>query len=155
MTWLSKTWTQVYTSETNCQNLADQVLKSITFLGSRLGMPSFEPLHCFANPCSQVLKMIVLFKTWYLKSWTFWGTKFHNVFHGLVFQDMNTSENNCQDLTDQVSTSNTFFVQDLGCQVLKCYIVLQIHVPKSWHWLHFSRLGVPSIEAFWGNQFQH
>ena len=73
MSWFSKTWTQVYTSETNCQDLADQILKSITFFGPRFGMPSFEMLHCFANPCSQVLTMIVLFKTWYFKSWSLLG----------------------------------------------------------------------------------
>ena len=73
MSWFSKTWTQVYTSENNCQDLADQILKSITFFGPRFGMPSFEMLHCFANPCSQVLTMIVLFKTWYFKSWSLLG----------------------------------------------------------------------------------
>ena len=47
----------------------------------------------------------------------------------------------------------SFFVQDLACQVLKCYIDLQIYVPKSWQWLHYSRLGFPSLEFFWGNYF--
>ena len=50
--------------------------------------------------------------------------------------------------------SYTFF-QDLASQVLKCYMFLQFHVPKSWQWLHYSRLGFPSLETFWGKQFQH
>ena len=108
-------------------------------------------------------------KTWYSKSWTFWGTKCHNVFHGLVFRDMNTSENNCQDLTDQVSTSMIFFCsrlgmpsfemlhfcnsmfpsldidcnfQDLAFQVLKPFGVINFSIrPKEELW--FSCLGLP------------
>ena len=38
-------------------------------------------------------------------------------------------------------------------QVLNCDIFLQLHVPKSWQWLHYSRLGVPSLESFWGKNF--
>ena len=43
-----KTW------QTNFRNLS--------FFCSRLGMPSFEMLHCFAIPCSQVLTMIAFFQ---------------------------------------------------------------------------------------------
>ena len=38
----------------------------------------------------------------------------------------------------------TFFFQDLVCQVLKRYVLWQLHVPKSWQWLPYSRLGFPS-----------
>ena len=40
-------------------------------------------------------------------------------------------------------------------QVLNCGIFLQLHVPKSWQWLHYSRLGFPSLESFWSKEFQH
>jgi hypothetical protein len=32
---------------------------------------------------------------------------------------------------------------------------LQHHVPKSWQWLRYSRLGFPSLETFRGKEFQH
>ena len=38
-------------------------------------------------------------------------------------------------------------------QVLNCDIFLQLHVLKSWQWLHYSRLGFPSLESFWGKNF--
>ena len=28
-------------------------------------------------------------------------------------------------------------------------VFLQFHVPKSWQWLHYSRLGFPTLETFW------
>ena len=39
------------------------------------------------------------------------------IFHDLVFQDMNTSESDCQHLTDQVPKSNMFLLWSLdnGC----------------------------------------
>ena len=46
---------------------------NVSLFCSRLGMPSFEMLHCFAIPCSQVLTMIALFKTWLSKSWILLG----------------------------------------------------------------------------------
>ena len=74
-----KTW------QTNFRNLS--------LFCSRLGMPSFEMLHCFATPCSQFLTMIALFKTWLSKSWNPLWYQMSNldpyqiyVFHGLVFQ---------------------------------------------------------------------
>ena len=136
-TWQTKFWNL---SLFLVQDLACQVLNHYIVLQihvpkswkwlyySRLGILSLE---LFGVP-----NFIMSFMAWSSKTWTqvkiivkTWQTKFQHPTH--------------------------FFVQDLGCQVLKCYIVLQIHVPTSWHWLHFSRLGVPSIEAFWGNQFQH
>ena len=108
------------------------------------------------TPWFQFLTMIALFKTWLSKSWNLLGYQISKldpyqiyVFHDLVFQ-----ANKIIDTTWQTIFLNlSFFVQDLACQVLKCYIVLQIHVPKSWQWLHYSRLGFPSLEFFWGNYF--
>ena len=63
---------------------------------------------------------------------------------------MNTFGNICQDLANTVMTYEIIhFFQDLASQVLKCYMFLQFHVPKSWQWLHYSRLGVPSLELPW------
>ena len=68
MTWSSKTWTWVHIFVKTWQS---QIRNHTLF--SRLGIPSFEMLHVFAIPCSQVLTMIALFKTWLSKSWNFLG----------------------------------------------------------------------------------
>ena len=60
-----KTWQTNFQNPTLFfQHLACQVLKC------------YIVLQMFANPCSQLLGLIALFKTWYSKSWTFWGKYF-------------------------------------------------------------------------------
>ena len=129
------------TSENICQDLAATGLKSYIFL-SRLGTPSLEMLHfCSSmspsldNDCTlqdlafQVLKLFAgnslvmdLSKNWIIY-----------VFHDWVFQDMNTSENICQDLAAtglemlhfcnsmSPSLDNDCILQDLDSQVLKLF----------------------------------
>ena len=64
------------------------------------------------------------------------------VFHDLVCQDLNTSENDCQELAFTVLNSNTFFVQDLACQVLCSQVLTVIELFKTWN------------GTFWGTKFQ-
>ena len=97
----------------------------------------------FATPCFQVLTTIAYDCTiqdlafQVLNPFGVNSFKSIYVFHDLVCQDLNTSENDCQELACTV--------EDLACQVLKCYFVLQIHVLKSWQ----------SFHCFWGSKFQN
>ena len=50
-------------------------------------------------------------------------------FHDMVFQDMNTSEHDCQDLA-ATGLILTFLFQDLVSQVLKCYSFFAIPCPQ-------------------------
>ena len=52
----------------------------------------------------------------------------------------------------QLVASTLCFQSIKHCQALKCFF--QFHVPKSWQWLHYSRLGFPSLETFWGNKLK-
>ena len=61
-------------------------------------------------------------------------------------------DNIFQDLAATVLKSYAFY-QHLESQVLNCYIFLQFHVPKSWQWLHYSRLGFPSLETIGAKNF--
>ena len=100
-------------------------MKSDTF--SRHGIPSFE-MFFLAIPCPQVLTMIALFKTWLSNSWRLLSQIISTLdpsknFHDMVFQDMNTSEHDCQDLAATTDLKSCIFSQDLAVpQVLKCYI---------------------------------
>ena len=67
---------------------------------------------------------------------TFRGKEFQHqtlatnyVFHDLVFQDMNTSEHDCQDLA-ATGLILTFLFQDLVSQVLKWYSFFAIPCPQ-------------------------
>ena len=113
------------------QDLAATVMKSDTF--SRLGIPSFE-MFFLAIPCPQVLTMIALFKTWLSNSWRLLSQIISTLdpsknFHDMVFQDMNTSEHDCQDLA-ATGLILTFLFQDLVSQVLKCYSFFAIPCPQ-------------------------
>ena len=74
----------------------------------------------------------MVFMTWSSKTWS--------------------EENDCQDLVNQFPKSKYYFVQGLACQVL-CNSMFP-SLDNDCIWLHYSRLGFPSLESFWGKQFQ-
>ena len=88
--------------------------------------PKFWNVSIFATPCSQVMTMIA--KTLLSKSWNF-----------LVYKRLLRISFMTQDLVFQDTNTIGF--------VFLAY--LQLHVPKSWQSLHYSRLGFPSLENFW------
>ena len=53
---------------------------------------------------------------------------------------MNTSEHDCQDLAATGLKSYTFFLKTWHAKFWNVTF-LQLHVPKSWQWLHYSRRG--------------
>ena len=133
MTWSSKTWEQVKMIVKTWQ---PQVW-NLTFFPQDL-VSQILNCYIFATPCPQVLTMIALFKTWLSNSWRLLSQIISTLdpsknFHDMVFQDMNTSEHDCQDLAATGLKSYTVF-HDLACQVLNCF-TFELHVPKSWQWL--------------------
>ena len=158
MTWSSKTWTQVnmivktwqppqiWNPAFFFQDLAvPQVLKCYIFLQphvpkpwqwllySRLGFPSLE---------------------------TFRGKAFQHyrplpeyVFHDLVFQDMNTFGTYFFKTWQPQFWNLAPFFKTWNPKFWNVHF-LQFHVPKSWQWLHYSRLGFPTLETFWAKEFQ-
>ena len=127
-------------------DLVFQDMNSFGNIFSRLGSHSSEIWHFFktwnpkfwnvflAIPCPQVLTMIALFKTWLSNSWRLLSQIISTLdpsknFHDMVFQDMNTSEHDCQDLA-ATGLILTFLFQDLVSQVLKCYSFFAIPCPQ-------------------------
>ena len=156
MTRSPKTWTHV---EIFFKTWQPQFW-NLTFF-SRLGIPSFEMLLFLQHHAPKSWQWLHYSRLGFPSLETFRGKEFQHqtlaknyAFHDLVSQDMNTCGNIFQDLAATVLKSYIFF-QDLVSQVLKCYIFLQHHVPKSWQWLRYSRLGFPSLETFRGTDFQH
>ena len=161
MTWSSKTWTYVEIFVKTWQTQL-WLMKSCTFF--KTWHPKFWNVTCFCNSMSpsldndctiqdlafQVLKLfgvnnfrirplprIISFMIWSSKTWT----------HLEIF--VKTWQTQLWPMK-----SYTFF-QDWASQVLKCYMFLHFHVPKSWQWLHDSRLDFPSLKTFWGKHFQN
>ena len=150
MTWSSKTWTHL---ELFFQDLAATVLKSCMF--SRLGIPSFEMFFCNSmspsldNDCTIQDLAFQLLKPFGPKNFNSISKNY--AFSAFVFQDMNTSGNIFK--TWQTKFGNLF--SRLGIPSFEMLHFLQHHVPKSWQWLRYSRLGFPSLETFRGKEFQH
>ena len=157
MTWSSKTWTQVNMIVKTWQ---PQQFWNLTFFFQDLAISHVLNCYFFESPCPQDLTMIALFKTWLSKSWNFRVKTFNIRPLPRIMSFMTWSSKTWthleiffQDLAATVLKSYIF--SRLWTQVLKCYIFLQPHVPKSWQWLHYSRLGFPSLETFRGKELQH
>ena len=137
------------------QDLAFQVLNPVWGLNFHI-----RPNMYFCSWSSKTwIQLNMIVKTWQPQVWlhnsrlgfpsldTFWVKDFPyetfcktDFFHDLVFQDMNTIGFVFKPW--QPPQFWFFFVQDLA--------YLQLHVPKSWQWLQYSRLGFSSLETFWG-----
>ena len=152
MTWSSKTWEQVKMIVKTWQ---PQVW-NLTFFSQDLVS---QVLNCyiFATPCPQVLAMIALFETWLSKSWsleTFCCIDFqpYNEDLCLSWLGLPRHEHNWKWLSGLGSCRSEivhlFFTTWLNAAFL------QLHVPKSWQWLHYSRLGFPSLQTFRGKEFE-
>ena len=148
MTWSSKTWTHLEiffkTWQPQFWNLTffqdfEPKFWNVTFFCNPMS-PSLDNDCTIQDLAFQVLKLfgvknfnirplpwIMSFMTWSSKTWT----------HLEIFLK-----------TWQPQFWNLACFQDLESQVLKCFF-WQFHVPKSWQWLHYSRLGFPTLETFW------
>ena len=102
--------------------------------------------------CSQVLTVIELVKTRLSKSWNLLGVPNFKLrpTKELWFSwlGLPRQEKDCQDLVNQFPKSEYYYVQDLACQVL-CNSMFP-SLDNDCIWLHYSRLGFPSLESFWG-----
>ena len=147
MTWSSKTWTHLEiffkTWQPQFWNLTffqdfEPKFWNVTFLNPM--SPSLDNDCTIQDLAFQVLKLfgvknfnirplpwIMSFMTWSSKTWTHLEICFK---------------------TWQPQLWNLTLFQDLESQVLKC-VFWQFHVLKSWQWLHYSRLGFPTLEGFW------
>ena len=150
MTWSSKTWTQV------------KMIVKTWQLQVWNPTPFFHDLACqvlkrciVATPCPQVSTMVALFKTWLSKSSNFsvsriWTLDSNKNFHDLVFQDVTTSERDCQDLAATglksyiclsrpglPSLETLRFVATPCPQVLTMIALLKTWLSKSWFFLRY------------------
>ena len=154
-TWLSKSWIllgQRISTLDPCQELC------LSWLGlprrehkwtwlSRLGnIPCLEMLHFLATPCPQVLTMIALdiqdlavqvLKLFGAKNFNIWPLP--RIMSFMTWSSKTWPQVNMIVKTWQPQVWNlTYFFAT----------ILQLHVPKSWQWLPYSRLGCPSLDFF-------
>ena len=148
MTWSSKTWTHLEIFFKTWQTKFGFFFKTwypkfwhVSFFCNTMS-PSLDNDCAIQDLAFQVLKLfgvknfnirplprIMSFMTWSSKTWT----------HLEIFFK-----------TWQTKFGNPIFFSRLGIPSFEMLHFLQFHVPKSWQWLHYSRLGFPSLKTFWG-----
>ena len=118
----------------------------------------FQVLKCtfFATPCPQVLTMTALFKTWLSKSWNFSGQRIStsDPCHELCLSWLGLPRHEHKwTWLSRLGSHNSSEILHFSFktwQYPRSWTVtfLQLHVPKTWQWLPYSRLGFPSLETF-------
>ena len=110
----------------------------------------------FATPCPQVLTMTALFKTWLSKSWNFSGQRIStsDPCHELCLSWLGLPRHEhkwtwLSRLGSHHSSEILHFSFKTWQYPMSWTVTfLQLHVPKTWQWLPYSRLGFPSLETF-------
>ena len=112
----------------------------------------------------------IFFKTWLSKSWNFSGYLAFQVLKLFGVKNFNIIDP-CQELRlswlglprHELIWKYFWRLGSHSSEILHVFktwnpkfwnVFLQFHVPKSWQWLHYSRLGFPTLETFWAKEFQ-
>ena len=138
MTWSSKTWTTEmnmivktwHPKFWNVSIFATPCPKSWPWLQySRLCFPSLETFGVNNSNTKRLLKMSFMTQDLVFQDWI--------CFRALA-------------ATTVLYVHIYTYVSKLGIPSVETFHFLQLHVSKSWQWLHYSRLGFSSLESFLG-----
>ena len=156
MTSSSKTWTQVNMIVKNWQ---PPQIWNPTFFFQDLAVPQVLKCYIFCSPMSPSLDNDCSIQDLAFQVLKLFGVKHFNIIdpcqelrlswlglprHELIWKYFWRLGSHSSEILHVFKTWNPKFWN----------VFLQFHVPKSWQWLHYSRLGFPTLETFWAKEFQ-